>query len=289
MLLSSLLLLLVAAVFHAAANAFLKQATDKLAFAWWMLGIFCVVLAPAGFILPGSTDKIGWMLILASGLLEGIYFYTLSRAYSIGDLSLVYPVARGSAPLFLLCWAMIFLHERPSVIGLIGILCIVIGLYLINLRSVSEWASPLRGSRSSAARWALLTGFLISCYTAVDKAGVQYFSPLYYLYMILLVCWIVLSVQWLFPARRAALLREVESRKRAIAAVVSAILGTIAYFLVLAAMRLSPVSYVGPVREVSVVFGTWIGVRFMNETGGSLRIIASIFVAAGILLIALHG
>ena len=295
MLLTSLLLLLSAAALHAVSNAFLKQASDKLAFAWWMLGVFCVLGTPLIFF-ARSIPMAGWGLAIVSGLLEAVYFFTLGRAYTHGDLSVVYPIARGSAPLFLLLWAAAFLGEKPSPAGLAGILSIVAGLYLINLPSLRHWSRPLTGFRTPATRWALLTGILISAYTAVDKVGVRYFSPVVYLYFVLLVCWIALSVQWLDRERRIALLNEIkldpeisawQSRPAFICG--SALLGTTAYTLVLAAMRISPVSYVGPVREVSVILGAWIGVRLMGERGGSLRIAASILVALGILLIALKG
>ncbi len=302
MIFSSLMLLLVAAFLHAVSNALLKQARDKLAFSWWMLGIFCIVGAPALFSVP-TVEPIAWAFVVASGLLEAVYFLTLARAYTHGDLSIVYPVARGSAQLFVLIWATLLLGERPSALGLFGIFIIIAGLYLINLPSLSDWKRPLPGFRTPASRWALLTGILISGYTVIDKVGVGYFPPFIYLYLILVVCWIVLSLQWLAPDRRVPLLEEVRNQNSSVGApgarsifrnrityvFAASILGTLAYLLVLFAMRLSPVSYVAPVREVSVVFGAWIGIRLLSESGGSLRIVASVFVAAGILLIAFRG
>jgi drug/metabolite transporter (DMT)-like permease len=282
-------LLLIAAALHAIANALMKQAQDKLAFAWWMLGVFCILGLPSWFWISSNVSPVGWLLVCISGLLEAVYFLTLTRAYTKGDLSLVYPIARGSAPLFLLLWAVVFLGERPSVFGLLGILLIVIGLYLINLPSWSHWNNPLHGFKSSASRWALVTGVLISAYTAVDKMGVRYFAPLIYLYFVLLVTWFALTPQWFSAERRLAMLQEVRAKNRLVAIFAGATLGTVAYTLVLAAMRISPVSYVGPVREVSVVIGAWIGVRFMAEQGGGLRIAASAIVATGIALIALRG
>ncbi len=293
MLLNSLLLLMCAAVFHALANALMKQSRDKIAFAWWMLGVFCVIGSPVLFLVP-EVQAIAWWIVLCSGLLEAIYFVTLTRAYTSGDLSLVYPIARGSAPLFLLFWAILFLKERPSWIGLCGIFSVVIGLYLINLPSLQAWSRPLHAFRSAASRWALLTGVLISSYSAIDKVGVRYFPPYVYLYLILLVCWLALSLQWLVPDRRARLWDEIrkqdgDRRSPAFAIFAAAMSGTLGYLLVLAALRWSPVSYVGPVREVSVVFGSIIGVRYLGETGGSLRIAASGLVALGIGLIAVVG
>ena len=188
---------------------------------------------------------------ILSGLLEAVYFVTLGRAYTHGDLSVVYPVARGSAPLFLLLWATLFLGEKPSQAGLAGILSIVAGLYLINLPSIHQWSRPLTGFKTPATRWALLTGVLISAYTAVDKVGVRYFSPIVYLYFVLLVCWIALSVQWLTGKERGARRRNPAGpemlvwQNRPVFICGSALLETTAYTLVLAA-RISTKRARGP-------------------------------------------
>jgi uncharacterized membrane protein len=265
----------------------MKKSQDKMAFAWWMLGAFCVPALPVLFFLP-KVPPIAWYIAIVSGLLEAIYFFTLTRAYTSGDLSLVYPIARGSAQLFLLLWAVLFLKERPSSIGIAGIAAIIIGLYLINLPSIHAWSRPLHAFRTAASRWALLTGVLISSYTAIDKIGVRYFHPLVYIFLILFVCWICLSIQWLMPDRRTPLRNEPQNR-RWLWIIVAAIFGTAGYGLVLAALRISPVSYVGPIREVSVVMGTWIGIEFLGEPGGKLRIFASILVVIGIALITMFG
>lgn len=293
MLFSSLLLLLCAAALHATANVLMKQSRDKLAFTWWMLGVFCLLGSPVLVVVSG-WQTVGLWLVLVSGILEAIYFLTLTRAYTSGDLSQVYPIARGSAPLFLLLWATVFLAERPSWIGICGILSITIGLYLVNLPFLAAWSRPLHAFRSSASRWALLTGILISAYSAIDKIGIQYFSAFLYLYLILLVCWICLSIQWLIPGRRPYLLLEIRKLRGDryspfLSIIAAALCGTLGYLLVLAAMRLSPVSYVGPVREISVVFGSIIGVHYLGEPGGALRIVASALVALGVAVIAMFG
>jgi drug/metabolite transporter (DMT)-like permease len=254
-------------------------ATTLSIFATRFLGIF---IEAAPFLLLGS---------FVSGLIEAMYFITLTRAYALGDLSQVYPLARGSAPLFVLVWALIFLDERPKPIGVGGIFIVVIGMYLVNLPKLADWNRPLLGLRSAAARWALLTGLLISIYSSIDKVGMRYVDPLPYLYLFLVVTWVALSAQWLHPDRRSALHAEVQIDRRRVLATAAAvaILGSSAYALVLAALRLSPVSYVSPVRELSVVFGAWIGVRFLGEPGGRLRIFAALLVALGIMIIALGG
>jgi uncharacterized membrane protein len=292
--LESLALLLVAAFLNAAANVFLKQARDKLAFAWWMLAVTSVLGLPMWYF-TADIPPVGWAFIVASGLLETVYFCALSRAYSLGDLSLVYPIARGSAPLFIVVWAGLFLAERPSSLGLAGIVSIALGLYLINLTSIDGWRRPLAESTRPAVRWALATGILISAYATVDKAGIRHVDPLKYLYLILCVAWVALAPQWLSARRRQALLAEIKSNPgqltfaRGVRVGAAALSGMTAYALVLVALRQSHVGYVGAVREVSVVIGAWIGVQFMKEQGGELRVFASVLVVIGILLIAANG
>jgi len=290
MTLLSLALLVFAAVLHALSNVLIKLSRDKLAFTWWMLTASAIIGFPLIFFV-GQPRPIGWLIILVSGLIEAAYFITLTRAYALGDLSQVYPIARGSAPLFVLLWALLLLGERPTPIGVGGILIVVLGLYLVNLPSLSDWKRPLLGFRSPAARWALVTGLLISIYSSIDKVGMRYVDPLPYLYLFLVVTWLALSAQWFNPDRRSALRAElrVDKQKLVLRAAAAALLGGGAYALVLAALRLSPVSYVSPVRELSVVIGAWLGVRFMDEAGGRLRIFAALLVALGIIVIALGG
>jgi drug/metabolite transporter (DMT)-like permease len=291
---TSLALLLVAALLHASINVLMKKARDKLAFTWWLLTTSAVLGAP--FLLLGlPRDATGWGLVVASGLLEAAYFVTLSRAYSLGDLSQVYPLARGSAPLFIAAWAGLFLGERPSAVGVCGIVTVVLGLYLINLPSLRDWSRPLSGFKEPAARWALLTGVLISGYTTIDKRGVAHAEPLPYLVLFLMVAWITLSVQWLIPGRRRALLEEIAPAKGRnvhgdrLAIVLGSVFGNAAYVLVLTAMKIDNVSYIGAVREVSVVFGAWMGVQFFGERGGNSRIVAAALVVLGMFLIAVKG
>ena len=147
----SIVLLLLAAVLHALSNALIKLSRDKLAFTWWMLTAWAIIGFPLIFFV-GRPPPIGWVLILVSGLIEAVYFITLTRAYALGDLSQVYPIARGSAPLFVLLWALLFLGERPTPIGVGGIVIVVIGLYLVNLPALSDWKRPLLGYKLAAAR-----------------------------------------------------------------------------------------------------------------------------------------
>jgi uncharacterized membrane protein len=166
---------------------------------------------------------------------------------------------------------------------------------MINLPSLAAWTRPLSGANPPAQRWALLTGLLISAYATVDKVGVQHVEPAAYVVLILVVAWAALAGQWFNAARRQALVDEVRMGKQTGAAgarlriVLGAVCGITAYLLILIALRRSPVSYIGAVREISVVIGAWIGVRFFAEPAGPVRLVASVLVFLGIVLIAVAG
>ena len=280
---TTLALLICAAILHSSAHVVLKRGTNKLAFTWWQMLVVVVFYSPVLLTARWNWPPWMWLVILASALAESAYFYTTSRAYTLGDLSVTYPLARGSAPLFIALWAILFLRERPSAMGYLGILTIAAGLFLVNLPSLADITRPLRGLAQPAARWALVAGLCIGVYSTLDKVGVQFISPLLYIYVILCVTWLVLT-----PLQRSETLRaEWRANKwRTMWAGVS-VMG--AYTLVLLAMQRSPVSYVGSVREMSVVLTAWLGARFLGEGKTGLRVTASALVVVGIVLIAAGG
>jgi uncharacterized membrane protein len=295
--LASIGLLAAAAVFHAVSQALIKGAKSSAVFSWLMLGSSTVLGLPAFFFL-GEVRPLGWMIVAASGLLEAVYFMSLSKAYSQGDLSSVYPIARGSAPLLTLLWSTLFLGERPTTAGFVGIMVIVAGIYFSRLDTLSDWNKPLRNFRHGGAGWALLTGVFISGYTIIDKIGTRYFNPLQYLYLVLAVAWMVQMPFRLKASQRGMILDEMGHKSDGawrldafpcLRIAGSMALGFAAYALVLVAMRTNPVSYVAPVREMSVVLGAWIGIRIMKERGGIIRVVAAAMIVAGIFAIALGG
>jgi drug/metabolite transporter (DMT)-like permease len=279
----TLAILVCAAVLHSSAHVALKGGKDKLAFAWWQLLVILVFYSPVLLTAKWGWSPAVWLIVIVSGLVEAAYFYTTSRAYTLGDLSVTYPLARGSAPLFITLWAILFLRERPSGWGYLGIITIALGLFLVNLPSLADITRPLRALAHPAARWALVTGLCIGTYSAIDKVGIKFISPLLYIYLVLIVTWLALT-----PLQRADMLMA-EWRANNWKAVWAGIAVVGAYTLVLVAMQHSPVSYVGSVREMSVVLTAWIGARFLGEGKTGLRVTASALVVAGILMIAVGG
>lgn len=264
-----------------------KRATNKLAFMWWWLLVVIVLFSPVLLTLRWDWPPIAWAVVAASALAEAAYMFSTSMAYARSDLSIVYPLSRGSAPLFIAVWAGLFLGERPSLAGWAGIALIVAGLYILNLRSAGDLLKPLRSLQQSGSRWALLAGLCTSAYSVLDKTGVRYIAPLPYLYLVLAGSWLALApVCWL-GLRRAVMVREWQVGKWS--ALLTGVVVMMAYVLVLTAMRRSAVSYVGAVREMSVILGAWVGSVWLREGQAGLRVPASVLVAAGIVLIAVAG
>jgi drug/metabolite transporter (DMT)-like permease len=285
--LQSILLLGLAAVVHSAWNLLSKRSLDKQVFLWLALvGSLVIFLLPVSYVYVRVPPTI-WGIILLSGLLEAMYFLLLGSAYQRGDLSLVYPLARGSAPLFVTLFALAFLGERVSPQGVSGILLIVGGIYTLHLKSL-DWRGllvPLLAlRRERASQLALLVGMTIASYSVVDKVGVRYVSPFQYLYLVFVVSGVALA-PYMLAARRDAIRREWGANKAAIVAVAIMYVGS--FLLVLIALTSSQVSYVSSVREVSVVFGAALGAFILREPFGGTKILGAAFIFAGIVCIGL--
>jgi len=230
----------------------------------------------------------GWVVILLSALFELAYYGAVVVAYQSGDLSLAYPLSRGSAPLFLSLWGLLLLSEQPTSLGLAGILSIAVGLYTVNLPRLGDWAAPLQSLRNAGPRWALFGGLCISAYTAVDKVGVGYVSPLLYIYLVFIVAWVLITpVIWRMGGW-GALRDEWESGKWAI--MLAGVVTLAAYAVVLWVIRSgTPAIYAGAVREMSVVLAALAGAVGLREGKLVPRLLGAAFVAAGVALIALAG
>jgi uncharacterized membrane protein len=211
----------------------------------------------------------------------------MGKAYQTGDLSVAYPLARGSAPLFIALWATLFLREQLTTLGLMGILLIAGGLYFIHERSWGDLWEPLRHLGNPVSRWALFTGFCISVYSIIDKVGTRYVPPFLYIYLVLLVTFLAFSLYILLSGKRASIAAEWRANKVGI--LVAGVADLLTYYLVLLAMRFSYVSYVGSVREMSVVFGAFLGSTLLREGYGRIRVFASALVFLGIFLIGVAG
>jgi drug/metabolite transporter (DMT)-like permease len=283
---AAIAVLAVAAIIHSGWNFLSKGSHDKQVFLWLaVVGSLVVFLVPF-CLLYQPIPAPGWALIGLSGVLEAIYFLLLGSAYQRGDLSLVYPLARGSAILFVALLAWSVLGERVPLLGLVGITLIVGGVYVLHLRTLDRQGlvAPLRSLRERSSQLAVLTGLTIAAYSVVDKEGIRYSPPLPYLYLTFLVAGLCLA-PYMLRVRAPAVRREWQANGARIAVV--AVLFVAAFVLVLGVLAGSRVSYVSSVREMSVVVTALLGAVVLREPFGEKKVVGALLIFAGILSIGL--
>jgi drug/metabolite transporter (DMT)-like permease len=281
---SALGLVLAAALIHAGWNALAKRARDPLVFLWSSVSVASVCLAPLGgwAIAAGGWSPSGSLFVVATVVIHALYFYVLGRAYAAGDLSLVYPVARGLGVALVPFLALVFLGERLSPLGSLGVGLVVAGIVAMHL-GVPRVAGAPEARRFAGLGWALLTGLSIATYSIVDKAGVARVHPL--AYISLMGLGISLLLVPLVMRRRAALVREWRLNGRAI--MVASSMNLTSYLLVLFAFRLSKAGYVVAARETSIVVSVLIGGLLMGEGHLGPRLAGAVVVLTGVACVAL--
>lgn len=280
---SALFIVLVSAFLHAFWNYLAKKSQNKIAFIWWFI-LFAVIIYFPMFLYFYAGIKIstgGWTCIIATGILHTLYFFFVGSSYERGDLSLVYPLARGFGPFWVPILAVIFLSEQLNLPGIIGIVFVVVGIYVIHLKSFSfkTFFKPFAAIRSSASIWALLTGCTIAAYSLVDKVGVKSVHPAVYIYFMFCIPLLFLTPYVLIKERKR-LKPEWKINKGPIMGVGFLVVFT--YLLILFAMQTSNVSYVVAAREVSIVFSALFGIIWLGESHRRPRLIGAFLIALGV-------
>jgi uncharacterized membrane protein len=287
-----------AAVLHVAWNVLLKTAGDPLRAAAIGMTSAAAVIVPAaaiGWVVigrPPIPPEVVWLSIL-SGLLEAAYFGFLAAAYRRGDLSVVYPIARGTAPLLAVAVGIGVLGERLGAAGIAGVALLLVGLVTLQrpwryLRA----ANRATGSGDAAVRFALATGVMIAAYSAVDRVGARLVEPWFYAGLIWASCMVFL---WAYVWFRRSVLRAVDAprpfdRRRA---AVGGWITLSAYLLILAAFSVAPLTAVAPLRESAIVLASGWGTMRLGEGRDRAetmrRIGASVLVVLGAILLAVDG
>jgi len=282
----ALILLLTAALLHAGWNLILKQADERFIVTWWSVMV-SATLIPAVVLWQGWPTAEAWPLLAASAAVEALYMATLASAYSLTDFSLVYPIARGSAPAFIALWAAVFLGERMNLTGAMGVALLVVGLMIVGSsglirRTGGSTGTPFR-ARLPGLLLALLTAVLISTYSTIDAAAVRLTPATSYTVVMITLAGIFFTPFAVGSRGWRRTLQVGRSQWRPILAVGAASILT--YILVLNAYTLAPVSYAGAVREVSVVFGALAGWKLLGEKLGPWRVIGASVIFVGVLII----
>lgn len=277
-------LLFLSASLHTLWNLLLKQSRHKFIASWWIVTIGAILFMP-GLFFTGMPPRELWLFALISAALEAAYMLTLSFAYKNSDFSLVYPMARGTAPAFLLLWSLLFLHEKITGWGLFGLVLIISGLILTGTSSLIQNWTNLPNIKGIMA--ALATAFFISMYTFVDGIAVKRGPSLPYglLMFTLIPLW-----STPFVLRRYGWSQVIgEWKVQPIRFLIAGFLGVLAYLIALYAYSFAPISYSGAIREISVVLGALVGWRFLGEKLGSVRVVGAFIIFTGILMVALLG
>jgi drug/metabolite transporter (DMT)-like permease len=269
---SALLLALAAAFVHALWNVLLARARDPAAATAVALIVAELVFAPVAWAL-WEVDASVWPYILASGCLEIAYFALLATAYRVAPLSVVYPIARGTAPVLVLIVGVVVLGRATSAGQVTGVLLVGVGVLLVR---------GLRRAPGSGAALGLAIGCTIAVYTLVDKEGVQHAAAIPYLELSMLAPAVVYAS--VVGARRRAPALRAEIRPATIVAGI-AMFG--AYALVLLALQRAAAAPVAAVRETSVVLTALLARQVLREPVGRARLGGAAAVAGGIALLAL--
>ena len=266
------LLLLIAALSHALCHSILKYNKNPLG----ILGITSIfeiiIFTPLVLTVPFPTPYI-WILIITSALLHGFYRLLVIFSYKYGDLSFIYPIARGSSSLLLAIISLIYLTDKISLWGFIAIIIVCMGLFLISYSDRLKF-------NFSAFGLGVLTAIMITTYTLVDGIGVRHSSnPYSFLYWMLLLNGTPALIASFFFKNNGL---RIVNKNLVLTGVAFGILAPLAYGLAVWCMQFLPIAYVSSIREISIIFATLIGLILLKEKTASKRIIPSIFIVMGI-------
>lgn len=279
----ALALVLGSACLHAGWNLLAKRAKGGVEFLWLFALLTVAVYAPVAalyvLVARPSFTLLHLGLALVSSAIHVGYFVCLQRGYRAGDLSLVYPLARGSGPALATLLAILLLGERPGVQALAGTALVVFSVFVL-----SGGRSLLRSEQRTAALYGLATGVFIASYTVWDGYSVGHLGAAPLLFTFTGEVGRLLLLAPLMVGKRA----EVASvwRQYRWEALGVAVLSPLAYVMVLTAMQFTPVSLVAPTREISILIGTLLGTRLLQEGHGGRRLLGAVGMVCGVALLA---
>jgi drug/metabolite transporter (DMT)-like permease len=284
MTLAALCLVLLAALTHASWNISAKFAAESRHFVWLFSAGSVLIYAPVviGVLLVERPqfEMRHWLALAATSVLHLLYSLSLQTGYRLSDLSVVYPIARGTGPLLSFIGAALLLGEAPTAQSIVGLLLIVAGILLVAGLVGHHERAPGVG-----VFYGLLTGTLIAAYTLNDGWAVKVLliSPFVIDFTGNLFRMLVLAPRaWRDRARVA---REARVYRKPV--IIVSVLGPLGYILVLFAMRLAPISHVAPARELSTLVGAWFGSRLLRESSGPWRMTGALLIVAGVVSLAL--
>lgn len=286
MLIAATLLVLASGLAHAIWSLFTKSSHNKSVFLWSIIMVTTVILLPTLirelWLHPLSLSAYG--LLLLSACLQAIYGLLLTRTYTMGDLSQIYPIMRGTNTLLIPLIAVIFLRESLSLYGWLGLLCMIFGFLALSGIFTGIRTGKLAHGSVKPFLMALSVGGCTTCYVLVDKLNLANISTIS-----LLEVTNIGFVAGLTPIVIASRQLRMEWKLNYKIILLGAILNPVSYLLFLFAMKYAPVAQIAPLREIGTVFATILGIVVLKEKQGTLRILCSILILIGILMISFWG
>ena len=273
---SVFLLILFAAFLHATWNLILKSIPNSLVGISMMLLLQSIIFIPIIFFIPFPSG-ITWYFIIGSVILHNIYFINLGNSYNRDDLTLIYPIARGCAPVFVAIFSLIILKEKISFEGSVGILLVSIALFILAAEHFKKKFNFY------VFRVSVFIAVLISIYTLFDALGVRSSknSFVYIAWIFFLEGWLTFAYVYFVKKNKPYNLRSKEFKLICI----GSLLSFIAYGIILWSFKYMQAGYVASLRESSIIFATILGLFFLKEKVSKTRILSACIFFIGVVLI----
>ncbi len=281
-------IILFSALMHALWNLLVKRSRDKTVFIWWMFaGSGCLMVLALLVVDPFPPLSLRVVGLAAVGALCFMLYHLFTgRAYRQGDLSMIYPLAQ-TAMFWVPIWGVLLLAEKVSATGVVGIGLILFGAYSIQLRALAwnEVVRPFRNLRDPAVLSALAAGFIYSIGAVIDKTGVTLYPPFHFTFLLVAFMILFMTLNVLRPRYRGRIAAEFRHNRTLVLLAGPVIMTSFLSFRY--GLKLAPMSYAVPVRQVSLLIGVVIGVLFLGESCGRIRVIATLLILCGAVLIRL--
>ena len=270
------LLIFFAALLHALGNIIIKCLNNSVVGIAVKVFFQSIIFFPIIFMVQ-PPEGITWFYLLCSSILHSLYFILLGSMYNRGDMTLIYPIARGCAPVFVTLWSLIFLKDSIPLIGILGILTVSFGLILLSLENFKTKMNV------KIIRISLFIAFVISIYTFTDGAGVRSAdaAATYIVWNFFLGGWI--SIGYVFLTNKKELFEL--QLKDLMFILLATIISFSAYAIIIWSMKYIPIGFVASMRESSIIFASLIGYYFLKEKVGYIRFLSGLIFFLGIYLI----
>ena len=273
-----LLVLIIAAILHASWNAFVKDQNNGLVTVTIISSTMGMLMLPLTLIVGLPTSEI-WIYLIISSIAHTLYLHAMTRAYALYDFSIAYPFARGLAPLLTVLILIIYFNAQVGIFEFIGILLIVSAIFMLLPKNISQIST--RNILSM-----LYFPMAISFYTLVDAEGIQHANNPYQFIVWIFILTAIPMLIYSLVMNRANLILTLSKNKFKF--LITGIISTTSYALVLWAYTQAPTYYVASVRESSIIFASLIGLYFFKENGVKKRLIAALILFIGIFVLQVY-